>query len=103
MFKVKPIENIRNFAIARGDRFRQRGSIYCLSGVPTASLHAKHIIKDRVHFLTQSSAEIEIRTLESPHSHRNTASMVVSEGIGLVENDSDRFRMDSGPYFAQNR
>ena len=31
---------------------------------------------------------------------RKTASKGVSEGIGLVENDSDRFLMDSGPYFA---
>ena len=61
------------------------------------------IFKDRVHFLTPSSAENGIRSLESAHGHPNTASRGVSEGIGLIENDSDRFLTDSGPVLDEFR
>ena len=37
-----------------------------------------------------------IDSLESAHSRPNTASRGISEGIGLIENDSDRFLTDSG-------
>ena len=62
----------------------------------TVFFNATVFLKDRIHFLTPSSAENGIRSLESAHSHPNTASRGISEGIGLIENDSDRFLTDSG-------
>ena len=61
------------------------------------------MFKDRIHFLTPSSAENEIRNLESARSHRKTTFRGVSEGSGLVENDSDRFLTDSRPVLDEFR